>query len=147
MLRPSTLVNDIGDDEDTFEHLPASLRTTRLSDAEIKNDATVRTTTAPLIGLSFNVGDYVRVLWDPERVGHPSLPIELMVTTTKRPPSLEVITPTGKVLTLPLGNQLLRIDASDVPFDEKGFIKLVLSNPDEQLVSIDRIALGLARVP
>lgn len=146
LLRASTLANDIGDQEDTFEHLPASLRSTRLSEPQFDGERTYRTTTAPLIPLSFNIGDYVRVLWDKEKTGRPDTSLELSVRATSRHP-LQIITPAGTKLPLPPDGTAVKIDARDVPFDDHGFITIIIDNPGQQPVAIDLIALGLARTP
>lgn len=146
LLRASTLTNDIGDQEDTFEHLPASLRSTRLSEPQFDGQRTYRTTTAPLIPLSFNIGDYVRVLWDKEKTGRPDTSLELSVRATSRQP-LRIITPAGTKLPLPLDGTAVKIDARNVPFDDHGFITIIIDNPGQQPVAIDLIALGLARTP
>jgi len=146
LLRASTLANDIGDSEDTFEHLPASLRSTRLSEPQFNGQRTYRTTTAPLIPLSFNVGDYVRVLWDKEKTGRPDTSLELSVRATSRE-DLQIITPAGTKLPLPLDGTTVKIDARAVPFDDRGFITIIIDNPGQQPVAIDLIALGLARTP
>ena len=146
LLRASTLANDIGDGEDTFEHLPASLRSTRLSEPQFDGELTYRTTTAPLIPISFNIGDYVRVLWDKEKTGRPDTSLELSVRATSRE-DLQIITPAGTRLPLPLDGTTVKIDARDVPFDDRGFITIIIDNPGQQPVAIDLIALGLARTP
>lgn len=124
LLKPSTLANDIGDDEDTFQHLPASLRATRLSGPLLKAGITYRRTTAPLIPLQFNVGDYVEALWDQDHNHYPDGALDLLVNNTVR-----------------------RIEAGEAPIDEDGFITLYLPNPEATAFDIDLIALGLARVP
>ncbi|PIT98559.1 MAG: hypothetical protein COT71_00070 [Candidatus Andersenbacteria bacterium CG10_big_fil_rev_8_21_14_0_10_54_11] len=145
LLRASTMANDIGDAEDTFEHLPASLRSTRLSSASRKEATTYRTAAAPFIPLIFNVGDYARILWDKEHTGQPDTSVELLVQTLT-PMPLTVRTQTGATFTGRSG-ELLKIPALAVPFDERGFIRLTLVNENQQPISIDLIALGLARTP
>lgn len=146
LLRASTLANDIGDKEDTFEHLQASLRSTRLSDPQFDGQRTFRTTTAPLIPLHFNVGDYVQVLWDKEKTGRPDTSLELIVWASASSP-VQIITPSGTKLPLPLDSTPIKINPRDVPFDDKGFITIIIDNPGQQPVNIDLIALGLARTP
>ncbi len=145
LARASTLVNDIGDREDTFEHLEASLRSTRLSAPFFDGVATYRSTTAPLIPLKFNVGDYVAALWDKEKTGRPDTALELVVVSNLKRP-LELITPDGRATTVSL-DKSVRIEPERLPFDEKGFITLWLANPQQQAVDIDLIALGMAKVP
>ncbi|MFH1353908.1 MAG: hypothetical protein ABIH36_01345 [bacterium] len=146
LLRASTLANDIGDDEDTFEHLQASLRSTRLSEPEYDGRHTFRTTTSPFIPLQFNVGDYVSVLWDKEKTGRPDTSLELVVLASAGSP-VQIITPTGTCLPLPLDGTPVKIGARDVPFDDKGFITIIIDNPLQQPINIDLIALGPARTP
>ena len=147
LLRPSTLVNDIGDREDTFEHLPASLRATRLSKPKFINQHTFRTTTAPLIPLRFNVGDFVRLLWDKEKTGRPDISVEFYISLMNQVTPLSLITPSGSVYPVTSGTSLTKIPADEVPFDEKGFITLTIHNPTQKPVDIDFIALGSARTP
>ena len=144
LLRPSTLANDIGDREDTFKHLPASLRTTRLSKPTYNGEQTYRITSAPLIPLYFNVNDYVRILWDKENTGKPDTSVELLVHIST---PLTIETPTGQTFPLPANAQLLKLPASTVPLDDDGYIKITILNPEQKEVAIDLIALGLARTP
>ena len=146
LLKPSTLANDIGDLEDTHIHLPVSLRATRVSDHEVSNNITFRTTTAPQIPLKFNVGNYVAVLWDQDNTSIPDASLELLIRFKDVPSSLTLTTSTGT--TLPLSpDQLIKINASDAPIDETGFITLTVNNPQELPLAFDIIALGLAHTP
>jgi hypothetical protein len=147
LLRASTLVNDIGDREDTFRHLPASIRTTRLSDPQYDGRRTYRLTTAPLMPLQFNVGDYTQALWDKEGTFYPDTAVELLLEFTERPPELTVVTSTGYTFAVTASQSLVRIPAQDAPIDDNGFITLTIHNPHEQLVGLDLMALGLASVP
>jgi hypothetical protein len=148
LLRTSTLANDIGDREDTYEHLPASLRATRLSEPQSDGPRTFRTTTAPVIPLRFNVGDYVKVLWDKERTGRPDTSLELVVDTGATNANLlSIVTPTGKAYQFPPAGQAVKIDSHDAPWDEEGFVTLTINNPGQEALEIDLIALGLARTP
>lgn len=144
LLKPTTLVNDIGDKEDAFLHLPASLRATRLSDPKTEGAITYRTTSAPLIPLTFNGGQYVAILWDQEHTNRPDTALELYIEFTQAPDNLTIQTATGA--TMPLTpNKPLRITATDVPFDDDGAITLTIQNPTQAPVGIDLIALGSAR--
>lgn len=146
LLAASTLVNDIGDREDTFAHLPASLRSARVSEPQMEGSRTYRTTDARHIPLQFNTGAYVAALWNPARTNRASKTVDLLVAFT-RPPAQPVTltTPAGRIFSLPLDNSLLQLTAIDVPFDEQGIITLTLQNPSAQLLSIDMIALGPSR--
>jgi hypothetical protein len=147
LLRPSTLANDIGDHEDTFKHLPASLRTTRLSKPIYDGKQTYRTTTAPLIPLFFNIDDYVRILWDKENTGKPDTGVELLIRASAPQTSLSVETSTGQTFPLSTNSQTIKLPASAVPINNSGFIKITILNPKQNMVAIDLIALGLARTP
>lgn len=143
LLAASTLVNDIGDREDTLAHLPASLRSARVSEPQVEGSRTYRTTDARHIPLQFNIGDYVAALWDPEGTNLPSETVELLIAFTHPPAQpVTLTTPTGRIFKLLLDNSILKLPAIDVPFDEQGFITLTLQNPSAQLLSIDMIALG-----
>lgn len=144
-LRTSTLVNDIGDREDTQPHLQAAVRTPRLSDPQFDDVHTFRTTTSPIITLEFNVSDYVETLWNQEHTAYPDTDVQLYVATTFGPNNIRVATATGARYELVPG-QPLTLSASDIPLNN-GVVKLNLENPTQQLVGIDMIALGLARIP
>lgn len=146
LLRPSTLVNDIGDSEDTFEHLPASLRSTRLGTPEAAGGQTWRTTTAPRFTLRFNVRDYTRVLWSKNALLIPDTSLEFYSQLSRPLPNLTLVTAAGERVAL-RSHAMIRLAAASVPFDEDGFITLVIENPTELPVAIDLIALGLARIP
>lgn len=128
LLKPSTLANDIGDLEDTFEHLPASLRATRLSEPLVTGQTTYRTTSAPLIPLKFNVGDFVRVFWDQDNDHRPDSTLELLVRYLN---TIEV----------------RKISPPDALIDEEGFITLTIDNPKQVPLDFDLIALGFAPTP
>lgn len=146
LLNPSTLANDIGDKEDTYKHLPASLSTARLSDPILKNNSTYRFTTAPIIPLRFNVDDYVRVLWDQESNGFADRTLTAFLLYSSVAQELKLQTPTG--YTVPLSNnQQIRLESSTVPLSDDGFITLYILNPTQQPVFLDLISLGLANVP
>lgn len=147
LLRPSTLANDIGDEEDVFAHLQASLRTPRVSEPRTTGQVSYRTTTAPEIPLTFNVGDYTEILWDKEHTGQPDTDIELYIRFAGGSNPRTILTPDGTPHILPTDGSTLRIPASQVPFDEHGFITITLQNPTQSQINIDLIALGLARIP
>lgn len=147
LLRGSTLVNDIGDLEDTYAHLPASVRSARVSEPVTAEGSTWRTTTSPLIPLHFNSSDYVRALWSKNHQQRPDIALEFFLTGRDLPSDLSVSTPSGKLIPLHGGNQLIRLEPSDVPYDDAGNITLTLTNPSEKSVALDVIALGLAHVP
>jgi hypothetical protein len=146
LLTSRTLANDIGDTEDTYEHLPASLRAARLSSPHRDGECTARTTTAPLIPLQFNVRDYVYPLWDADGSGAMDTALELLVRVTGSPTPLSIRTPTGKVLLLSDG-ELLRIESPDVRFGPEGFVTMYVENPRSLPLAFDLIALGPARTP
>lgn len=146
LLRSSTLINDIGDDQDTFEHLPVSLRTTRLSGPVQIGNETWRTTTAPHIPLAFNIGDYVRVLWSQTGLFQPDQAVELLIVFKNNPKTVFIKTTDGKEWPLTSG-KLTRIESKSLKWDAKGFIMLEVQNPNQELLSIDFVALGLARIP
>ncbi len=146
LLRASTLVNDIGDREDTYEHLPASLRSPNISEPQYDGRQTFRVTNAPLIPLKFNVGDYTDILWDKEHTGRPDIAVELLIDFATNPGKIFFQTPSGETQQIQSG-KIIRIEANEVPFDKDGFITIILLNPDQKPVAIDLIALGLARVP
>lgn len=146
LLRTSTLVNDIGDDADTFQHLPASIRAPRLSGPQFDGHVTFRTTTAENIPLEFNVEDYVTALWDKDGSGQPDTSLELLVQTTFGPKTFTVRTESGAEYTLKPGIPL-KLNPEDISATDKGHIRLTIVNPSQSLVGIDLIALGLARTP
>lgn len=144
LLRPSTLANDIGDLEDTYEHLPAALRTSRLSAPQVAQNVTYRTTRSPHIVLRFNVRDFVSVLWAKEGRPSPDAALEFYVQLRTAAPDLALKTASGWEAPL-VSHAMMRLEASVVPFDADGFVTLFINNPRQQAVEIDLIALGLAR--
>ncbi len=144
LLRSTTLANDIGDDEDVFEHLQASVRSPRLSNPQGGSDITYRETNASHIPLVFNIDDYVRVLWDTERVGKPVNSLTFKLWLTRPVQNLSVLAPNGTVVPLQYQTKNSVMLTSDMAtIDERGFITLTLLNPEHEAVRIDLIALGL----
>lgn len=145
LLRPTTLANDIGDDDDTFNHMGASLQATRLSPAQFDNQQTYRVTHAPLFTARFNVHDYVDVLWDKDRDGKPDTALELYVRFVYPPAHTRILLPDGTRL-VPTASAV-RLEPKQYIISPDGFIDITFTNPDAEAVAIDMIALGLARVP
>lgn len=143
LLASTTLANDIGDLEDTFEHLPASLAATRLSEpqqtSEPSYSITYRSTSAPLIPLRFNVNDYVASVWQQAnpaayRLFVAATPVDaLQLDGFLSPPSTSSSAQPWSVI----------IPATDLPIDDRGFITVMLHNPHQQAIRFDLIALGL----
>lgn len=148
LLRPSTLANDIGDNEDVFQHLQASIRSARLSEPVFSGATTYRTTTASHIPITFNVGDFVRILWDPNNIRYPETSLTFMVFFTTPHQGLSLKTPSGKIIELPQTNRATVILEQDtMPIDERGFITLTLLNPLHTAIGIDLVALGPSSIP
>ena len=147
LFKAATLANDIGDLEDTFEHLPASLGSTRLSAPETANGCTYRSTTAPSIRLRFNVGDYVLPLWDQEHTRYPDTSLQLLLSLADAPANLVVETSTGYHVSLAEASSRTILPAKETPIDSAGFITLQLINRSQQVIRLDLIALGPARTP
>jgi hypothetical protein len=144
LLSASTLANDIGDDEDTFLHLPASLQATRLSAPLAQGTDTYRTTSAPLIPLVFDVADYAAALWNVDAAGHPASDVELLVETTTNPAHVSIVTASGARYSLPPAGQTVRVKAQGIAVDSRGFVTLTLDNPNEEDIGLNVIALGLS---
>lgn len=142
LLSPAVLANDIGDDEDTFKHLPASILASRLSDPIIKDGLTYRTTTSSRIPLLFNVGDYVRPLLTTRDIHHPDTPVHVLIQLSSPVPGLILQTDTGVTRPLPGATSIVQFEASDMVIDDNGFITLYLINNQQQSVPISLIALG-----
>jgi hypothetical protein len=138
LLKPSTLVNDIGDDEDTFLHLPASIQTARISKPQFNGSTTYRTTTAPSIPLVFNVGDYTQAIWPS------SHDLQFFISFAAPTSNLNLQLPSGQLVPLNSTGSYIRIPAGDISIDSNGFITLLINNPHQQPIPIDVIALGLA---
>ncbi|MEX2055171.1 MAG: hypothetical protein WD972_03225 [Candidatus Andersenbacteria bacterium] len=147
LLRPSTLANDIGDNEDTFEHLQAAVPAARLSAPTEFANTTFRTTTAPVIPLRFNVGDYVRPLWSQENREQPDRAVDVVVILTTPVNGLILQTARGREHALTGSRNIVRLTAEEATYDEDGFVTFQLLNEAQLPVSLDVIALGLARVP
>ncbi|MEX1997099.1 MAG: hypothetical protein WEA04_00265 [Candidatus Andersenbacteria bacterium] len=147
LLKTSTLANDIGDNEDTFAHLPASLHTSRLSAPRFNGQRTYRVTSAPRIALRFNIGDFATRLWDQDHTNQADTTVELLLEFLQPVPDLVLETTTGHQEAVTAATQILRLSPAQVPFAPDGFITVYLLNPHQRLVEIDLIALGLSRVP
>lgn len=145
LLKPSTLANDIGDEEDEFKHLPLSLRAPNLSEPQANGSLTFRTTTAPLVPITANVRDYVAVLWDQDKNNQPDGAAQLLVRFQTNPGPLTITTSTGHRFTL-RHNQPLRLPPDSLSLTD-GVISLLLENPARQALAIDLLALGLAPTP
>ncbi|HBE89828.1 MAG: hypothetical protein A3E37_05120 [Candidatus Andersenbacteria bacterium RIFCSPHIGHO2_12_FULL_46_9] len=146
LIRPTTLVNDIGDSEDTFLHLPASLRSTRLSPAQTNNNATYRTTTAPLIPLFFNVRDYVSVLWDQDDDGYADNSIQLSIKTIDSIGQLNISYGDNHSRQILADGTQVTIPAPELPLSA-AYVVITIDNPAEQPIDLDLVALGLSRTP
>lgn len=148
LLRSATLANDIGDMQDTFEHLQAGVRSPRLSDPITVGNTTYRQSTASRIPFVFNVGDYVRVLWDPNKNGRPESTLTFMVNFIKPYSGLSLRTPTGEIIPLPaVKHATVELRQNMVTIDDRGFITLTLINPTHESIGIDLIALGPSLIP
>ena len=135
LLQRATLANDIGDEMDTFEHLQASVRSSRLSEPKAINNTTYRTTNAPVIPLKFNVGDYVRVLWNQD--------LQFMLFLARPVEGLALAGMGDKTITIPSqSHSIVEVPQELLAMDEKGFITLFILNPRRQDIPIDLIALG-----
>ncbi len=148
LLRSATLANDIGDMQDTFEHLQASIRSSRLSEPIIVGNTTYRQSTASRIPFVFNVGDYVRVLWDPNKNGRPESSLTFMVNFIQPYTGLSLRTPTGEIIPLPIvKHATVELRQHMVTIDDRGFVTLTLINPTHEFIGIDLIALGPSLLP
>lgn len=147
VVKPSTLANDIGDNEDTLEHLPASVRASRLSAPRTGDFITWRSTTAPIIPLEFNVGNYVLPLWHVTPGQLIDFDMDFYVSLINTPEHLALSVNGKSALPIPLGGGGLRIPAGTFNVDDRGFVTLNLLNPDRQEVRLDLIALGLSQTP
>src|SRR3989344_1910678 len=148
LMRPATLANDIGDMQDTFEHLQASMRSARVSEPKVVSTTTYREVTASSIPLQFNVGDYTRVLWDPNNTHHPEASLTFMVFFTQPYNELSLKTPSGSVVPIPaLKHATVELRQDMVQIDDRGFITLTIVNPTHQRIGIDMVALGPSLIP
>lgn len=147
LLRPTTLVNDLGDPEDDFLHLPASLRSTRLSSPQSRDGVTYRLTTAPLIPLYFNVNDYAAVLWDQDGDGFADNPIQLSISTLDGQGEFTVLYGANGSLTVPANGTPATVPPRSFNLIANPYLVFVIDNPHQQPISLDLIALGLSRTP
>jgi|GEM_PF-2082620 hypothetical protein len=146
LLRSSTLANDIGDPEDMYKHLPASLLATRLSEPKVVNNTTYRTTTAPFISISFNANDYVSALWDQDHSGQPDSSLQVLIKTRDLKPLDVKVSDTLTVTVLGNGTPVT-IPASHVNLAADDLVTFTILNPSQRPIDIDLIALGLSQVP
>lgn len=147
LLKTGTLANDIGDDEDTYEHLPASIRSPRLSEPVTSSGSTYRSTTSPLIPLHFNIGQYVANLWGVKDNVITGGSLDLLLLCKSDANNLSLTTPDGGTVPFSCDGTKIRIDPSAALLNQKGFITIIINNPNERAVDIDLVALGLASVP
>lgn len=148
LLRSATLVNDIGDGMDTFEHLEVSIRSPRISEPLAQGNTTYREVASPIIPLSFNVGDYVRVLWDPNNVRRPETKLTFMLWLTRPVEGLSLLTSSGEEIPLPFKQHItVELPQHMVQINDKGFVSFSLLNARETKVPIDLIALGSSLTP
>ena len=148
LLRSATLANDIGDEQDTFLHLMASIRSPRLSIPIEKDGRTYRESTAPQIPFLFNVGSYVSTLWDPNGTHHSETSLTFLLHLTKPVSGLTLVTPSGNIHPLPAARNIsIQMFPDEAPIDDDGFITLTIQNPRSQRVGIDLVALGPSLVP
>lgn len=148
LQKPTTLANDIGDYEDTFEYLLASVRTSRLSEPQVVDGVTYRETTAPRTALRFNVGDYITTLADQDKNNELDGSAEVFLQLTQPVAGLSLKTTHGQEIPLTASTRLLtRMSATDLPIESDGFITLYLENPNQHVIAIDLIALGLSSTP
>jgi len=76
-LDPLALVNDIGDAEDVFAHLPLSVLAPRVSSVQVDGTRTTRDIESTISALGLNIGLYVPGLWDVDDDGVINTPIDL----------------------------------------------------------------------
>ncbi len=138
LLKPTTLANDIGDDEDAFEHLEASIRTPELSDPKAIKHITYRQTSSPYIPLEFNVADYVQKIWPNDSE------LQFVIRLTAPVSGLSVIATSGEKISLSNEvQQAITLSPEQAHIDDRGFITLTIDNPMHKTIGIDLIALGL----
>jgi hypothetical protein len=128
-------------------HLPASIRATRLSDAQTTNNVTYRTSTAPLIPLSFNVNDYVVALWDQDEDGYADVPLQLSIKTYAGSGSLTVRYGNQQTQSVPTDGTPVTLSSQTINFTRSKYVVITVENPSQQPLNIDLIALGLSRAP
>ncbi len=142
LLKPTTLVNDIGDNEDLYDYLPISLSATQLSDIQRQDTTTYRTTTAPIIDIVVNMSDYTQALWDKDGDGKVDTAMEFFIKFNQKPSNLTL--GSHSITSQTSTTSLL---ADELFINEKGHIVVTLQNPTQEPISIDMIAFGSARVP
>ena len=146
LLKSSTLANDIGDPEDTYKHLPASLLATRLSAPKANRNITYRTTSAPFIPISFNVNSYVSALWDQDNSGHPDSSLQLVIKTINSASFSIKISDSFTTIISGDGTPVT-IPSAHVNLDQDDLVTFIILNPTQQQIDFDLIALGLAQIP
>jgi len=146
LLHASTLANSIGDGEDTFLHLPASIRGALVSAPHLNGDCMVRTASAPETPLFFNVGDYVSALWNSKSSHKPDSAVEVLVDIVGDRDGLSIRDGLGDLHALS-NHELLRLTPEQVPIDDDGFISLSIVNPTGTPIDVNLIALGFSRIP
>ncbi len=145
LLKPTTLANDIGDDDDDLAYMGASLQAARLSTPKFDGAQTYRVTHAPAFTLHFNIHDYVNVLWDKDKNNKPDTALELLVRFAYPPQHTALVSADGT--TTPARTASIRLEANQYIISPDGSIDIPFTNPTAEPVAIDMIALGLARIP
>lgn len=143
LLAPTTVVNDIGDNEDTFEHLPIALRATRLSEPVFAGNHTYRLTSTPFIPITINVGTYMAAQWLAPGTSTPRYDLSFLLSLISPRSDLALLTPAGHRHSI-ASNEPLRLSAGELSVDERGLLQLVVENPTQAPVAINAIALGAA---
>lgn len=147
LLKITTIANDIGDYEDTQPDLPISLPTTRLSAPQLIGPCTYRSTSAPLIPVTINVGQYMAALWDQDRSGQADSALEVYVRILNQP-SAPLLIETLPGTLLPLGaDGLVHVPVPQTAYNDHGMLTLTIQNPSQQPLWLDVIAAGLAHTP
>jgi len=148
LIKPSTLANDIGDEMDTFEHLQASIRSPLTSEPLYDDTMTYREVRSPIIPLSFNVGDYVQVLWDPNNMHRSETTLTFMLWLKNPVQGLSLSTSSGEKIALPYRRHItVELPQNLVQINDKGFVTLTIHNPQGATVPIDLVALGSSLIP
>jgi len=145
LLRPAVLANNFGDAEDTWLHLPASLRSSNISEPHQIADCQVRTTSAQYSEVYFNIGDYTQVLIDQDGDSRPDTALEALIDIINPPADLQILDATGAAH--PYTEKPLRLTANQAPIDDQGFIGLTIENPSGQPIHYNVAAIGPAHIP
>lgn len=150
LLAPTTLVNDLGDAEDSAEHLPLPLFAPSSSDPLVRSGRTVRDLRALESLITINAGRFVPHLWNANNDGSADRPVRLLLRALANGARGQLRIGTLELVSFALPNTgrwetiRLEIPTSQIRLDRDGALTVTLATSDG-LLRLDLLAAGLAQ--